>query len=58
MDRYENFGMKEVGKLDETHDRFVLLMNEMKKNGIHRTEIFALHICNSFYLDYVSLSRI
>ena len=39
MDRYEKFRMKEGEKLDETYERFVVLMNEMKKNGIHRTEM-------------------
>ena len=39
MDRYEKFRIKEGEKLDETYDRFLLLMNEMKKNRIHRTEM-------------------
>ena len=30
MDRYEKFHLKEGEKLDETYDRFVVLMNEMK----------------------------
>ncbi|KAJ9552678.1 hypothetical protein OSB04_016723 [Centaurea solstitialis] len=35
MDRYENFRMKEDESLEETYDRFVELMNDMKKNIYH-----------------------
>ena len=37
MDRYEKFNMKEGESMDDAYDRFVLLMNEMKKNNIQRT---------------------
>ena len=37
MDKYVNVRMKEDEDVDEAYDRFVILMNEMKKNKIHRT---------------------
>ena len=39
MERYEKFKMKEGESLDDMYGRFVLLMNEMKKNDIYRTEM-------------------
>ena len=58
MDRYEKFRMKEGDKLDETYDKFVLLMNEMKKNGIHRTEMDNnFKLLNNLQPEWKSFSR-
>ncbi|KAJ9544883.1 hypothetical protein OSB04_024590 [Centaurea solstitialis] len=39
MDKYENFKMKEDENLEDTYDRFVELLNHMKKNDIVRSEM-------------------
>ncbi|KAJ9545095.1 hypothetical protein OSB04_024802 [Centaurea solstitialis] len=39
MDKYENFKMKDGESLEDAYDRFVILMNDMKKNRIHRSEM-------------------
>ncbi|KAJ9544546.1 hypothetical protein OSB04_024253 [Centaurea solstitialis] len=58
MDRYENFRMKEEESLEETYDRFVELMNDMKKNNIIRSEMdYIVKFINNWSSDWKQLSR-
>ncbi|KAJ9548445.1 hypothetical protein OSB04_020988 [Centaurea solstitialis] len=58
MDRYENFKMKEGETLEETYDRFVELMNDMKKNNIIRSEMdYIVKFINNLSSDWKQFSR-
>ncbi|KAJ9547142.1 hypothetical protein OSB04_019685 [Centaurea solstitialis] len=58
MDRYENFRMKEDESLEETYDRFVELMNDMKKNNIIRSEMdYIVKFINNLSSDWKQFSR-
>ncbi|KAJ9557105.1 hypothetical protein OSB04_011719 [Centaurea solstitialis] len=58
MDRYENFRMKEDETLEETYDRFVELMNDMKKNNIIRSEMdYIVKFINNLSSDWKQFSR-
>ncbi|KAJ9567766.1 LOW QUALITY PROTEIN: hypothetical protein OSB04_003732 [Centaurea solstitialis] len=58
MDRYENFKMKEDETLEETYDRFVELMNDMKKNNIIRSEMdYIVKFINNLSSDWKQFSR-
>ncbi|KAJ9557513.1 hypothetical protein OSB04_012127 [Centaurea solstitialis] len=58
MDRYENFKMKEDESLEETYDRFVELMNDMKKNNIIRSEMdYIMKFINNLSSDWKQFSR-
>ncbi|KAJ9544933.1 LOW QUALITY PROTEIN: hypothetical protein OSB04_024640 [Centaurea solstitialis] len=58
MDRYENFKMKEDESLEETYDRFVELMNDMKKNNIIRSEMdYIVKFINNLSSDWKQFSR-
>ncbi|KAJ9538987.1 hypothetical protein OSB04_031720 [Centaurea solstitialis] len=53
MDKYENFKMKDGESLEDAYDRFVILMNDMKKNRIHRSEMdFSVKFINNLSLDW------
>ncbi|KAJ9539156.1 hypothetical protein OSB04_031889 [Centaurea solstitialis] len=58
MDRYENFRMKEDESLEEAYDRFVELMNDMKKNNIIRSEMdYIVKFINNLSSDWKQFSR-
>ncbi|KAJ9556657.1 hypothetical protein OSB04_011271 [Centaurea solstitialis] len=58
MDRYENFRMNEDESLEETYDRFVELMNDMKKNNIIRSEMdYIVKFINNLSSDWKQFSR-
>ncbi|KAJ9565619.1 hypothetical protein OSB04_001585 [Centaurea solstitialis] len=58
MDRYENFIMKEDESLEEAYDRFVELMNDMKKNNIIRSEMdYIVKFINNLSSDWKQFSR-
>ncbi|KAJ9542398.1 hypothetical protein OSB04_028904 [Centaurea solstitialis] len=58
MDRYENFKMKEDETLEETYDRLVELMNDMKKNNIIRSEMdYIVKFINNLSSDWKQFSR-
>ncbi|KAJ9546558.1 hypothetical protein OSB04_019101 [Centaurea solstitialis] len=58
MDMYENFRMKEDETLEETYDRFVELMNDMKKNNIIRSEMdYIVKFINNLSSDWKQFSR-
>ncbi|KAJ9561930.1 hypothetical protein OSB04_007090 [Centaurea solstitialis] len=58
MDRYENFRMKEDESLEETYDKFVELMNDMKKNNIIRSEMdYIVKFINNLSSDWKQFSR-
>ncbi|KAJ9557465.1 hypothetical protein OSB04_012079 [Centaurea solstitialis] len=58
MDKYENFRMKEDESLEETYDRFVELMNDMKKNNIIRSEMdYIVKFINNLSSDWKQFSR-
>ncbi|KAJ9544400.1 hypothetical protein OSB04_024107 [Centaurea solstitialis] len=58
MDRYENFRMKEDETLEETYDRFVEPMNDMKKNNIIRSEMdYIVKFINNLSSDWKQFSR-
>ncbi|KAJ9561421.1 hypothetical protein OSB04_006581 [Centaurea solstitialis] len=58
MDRYENFRMKEGETLEETYDRFIELMNDMKKNNIIRSEMdYIVKFINNLSSDWKQFSR-
>ncbi|KAJ9541739.1 hypothetical protein OSB04_028245 [Centaurea solstitialis] len=58
MDKYENFKMKDGESLEDAYDRFVILMNDMKKNKIHRSEMdFSVKFINNLSLDWKPFTR-
>ncbi|KAJ9541062.1 hypothetical protein OSB04_027568 [Centaurea solstitialis] len=58
MDKYENFKMKDGESLEDAYDRFVILMNDMKKNRIHRSEMdFSVKFINNLSLDWKPFTR-
>ncbi|KAJ9556919.1 hypothetical protein OSB04_011533 [Centaurea solstitialis] len=58
MDKYENFKMKDGESLEDAYDRFVILMNDMKKNIIHRSEMdFSVKFINNLSLDWKPFTR-
>ncbi|KAJ9561693.1 hypothetical protein OSB04_006853 [Centaurea solstitialis] len=58
MDRYENFRMKEDESLEEAYDRFVELMNDMKKNNIIRSQMdYIVKFINNLSSDWKQFSR-
>ncbi|KAJ9553320.1 hypothetical protein OSB04_017365 [Centaurea solstitialis] len=57
-DEYENFRMKEDESLEEAYDRFVELMNDMKKNNIIRSEMdYIVKFINNLSSDWKQFSR-
>ncbi|KAJ9535928.1 hypothetical protein OSB04_un000908 [Centaurea solstitialis] len=58
MDKYENFKMKDGESLEDAYDRFVILMNDMKKNRIHRSEMdFTVKFINNLSLEWKPFTR-
>ncbi|KAJ9556343.1 hypothetical protein OSB04_010957 [Centaurea solstitialis] len=58
MDKYENLKMKDGESLEDAYDRFVILMNDMKKNRIHRSEMdFSVKFINNLSLDWKPFTR-
>ncbi|KAJ9536538.1 hypothetical protein OSB04_un000290 [Centaurea solstitialis] len=58
MDKYENFKMKDGESLEEAYDRFVILMNDMKKNKIYRSEMdFNVKFINNLSSDWKPFTR-
>ncbi|KAJ9536530.1 hypothetical protein OSB04_un000282 [Centaurea solstitialis] len=58
MDKYENFKMKDGESLEDAYDRFVILMNDMKKNRIHRSEMdFSVKFINNLSLEWKPFTR-
>ncbi|KAJ9544361.1 hypothetical protein OSB04_024068 [Centaurea solstitialis] len=58
MDKYENFKMKEDETLEDTYDRFVELINDMKKNKIIRSEMdYIVKFINNLSSDWKQFSR-
>ncbi|KAJ9542201.1 hypothetical protein OSB04_028707 [Centaurea solstitialis] len=58
MDKYENFKMKEDENLEDTYDRFVELLNHMKKNDIVRSEMDCIvKFLNNLSSDWKPFSR-
>ncbi|KAJ9538751.1 hypothetical protein OSB04_031484 [Centaurea solstitialis] len=58
MDKYENFKMKDGESLEDAYDRFVILMNDMKKNRIHRSEMdFSVKFINNLSSDWKPFTR-
>ncbi|KAJ9541563.1 hypothetical protein OSB04_028069 [Centaurea solstitialis] len=58
MDKYENFKMKDGESIEDAYDRFVILMNDMKKNKIHRSEMdFSVKFINNLSLDWKPFTR-
>ncbi|KAJ9536225.1 hypothetical protein OSB04_un000591 [Centaurea solstitialis] len=58
MDKYENFNMKDGESLEEAYDRFVILMNDMKKNKIYRSEMdFNVKFINNLSSDWKPFTR-
>ncbi|KAJ9567364.1 hypothetical protein OSB04_003330 [Centaurea solstitialis] len=58
MDKYENFKMKDGESLEDAYDRFVILMNDMKKNRIHRSEMdFSVKFINNLSLEWNPFTR-
>ncbi|KAJ9547122.1 hypothetical protein OSB04_019665 [Centaurea solstitialis] len=58
MDKYENFKMKDGESLEDAYDRFVILMNDMKKNRIPRSEMdFSVKFINNLSLEWKPFTR-
>ncbi|KAJ9553229.1 hypothetical protein OSB04_017274 [Centaurea solstitialis] len=58
MDKYENFKMKDGESLEDAYDRFVILMNDMKKNKIYRSEMdFSVKFINNLSSDWKPFTR-
>ncbi|KAJ9557020.1 hypothetical protein OSB04_011634 [Centaurea solstitialis] len=58
MDKYENFKMKDGESLEDAYDGFVILMNDMKKNRIHRSEMdFSVKFINNLSLEWKPFTR-
>ncbi|KAJ9544283.1 hypothetical protein OSB04_023990 [Centaurea solstitialis] len=58
MDKYENFKMKDGESLEDAYDRFVILMNDMKKNKIYRSEMdFNVKFINNLSSDWKPFTR-
>ncbi|KAJ9544193.1 LOW QUALITY PROTEIN: hypothetical protein OSB04_023900 [Centaurea solstitialis] len=58
MDKYENFKMKDGESLEDAYDRFVILMNDMKKNRIHISEMdFSVKFINNLSSDWKPFTR-